>query len=377
MSIANKQAKTLLKKYRSGNCTPKEKALLESWYINRAAGSKVDLTEEELDIVLDEIWDALPVHEHSNIRRMYIVRVAAAAAILFFLSFGGYYFFQSHGTNRVEGNYANILPGSNKAILTLSNGHQIVLTGAKNGQLSVQSGTVITKTADGKLVYNTSGSTGSETLYNTMTTPRGGQYHLILADGTNVWLNAASSIKYPVAFTGKERKVEITGEAYFEIVHNDKMPFRVTTNGQTIEDIGTHFNVNAYADEPFIKTTLLEGSVKVSTISKAVTLIPGQQAQVKQGAANDITMLAHVDTDDVIAWKNGLFQFNQASIASVMKQVARWYNVEISYDNNKIPNTTFTGNISRTSNISQLLDILSYAGVHFKADKNKINVITN
>lgn len=383
MNMANKEAKALIEKYRSGNCTPKEKALLESWYIKQAAGNKVNLSEQELNEALDEIWNTLPVHVQERffipiVRRMYTVRFAAAASVLVLLSFGTYYFFRSRIADQIAQNNKNILPGSNKAILTLSNGQQIILTNAKNGQLGTQGGTAINKTADGKVVYNTATSTAAAIVYNTLSTPRGGQYHLTLADGTDVWLNAASSIRYPVAFTGKERKVEVTGEAYFEVVHNDKMPFRVSVNNQTIEDIGTHFDVDAYTDEPLMATTLLEGSVRVANDSKSVTLIPGEQAQVKQGVANaNIMILDHVDTDDVIAWKNGLFQFNKASIETVMRQVSRWYNVDISYADNKIPANTFTGNISRSSNISQLLDILSYAGVHFKIEKNKITVITD
>jgi hypothetical protein len=257
----------------------------------------------------------------------------------------------------------------------LANGKNIFLTDAHNGQLARDGQALINKTRDGKIVYSNNDDSVKIPVYNILTTPRGGQYLLILADGTKAWLNAASSIKYPTVFTGNERKVEITGEVYFEVAHNAAKPFKVVANEQIVEVLGTHFNVNAYTDEPAIKTTLLEGKVKVIHNEKIAFLLPGQQAQVSNGAVSaNINVLDQVDMDEAVAWKSGLFQFNKASIESILRQVARWYNVEISYNNDQKPVKTFTGNISRNISLAQLLQILSYTGNRFEIDGRKIIV---
>ena len=227
------------------------------------------------------------------------------------------------------------------------------------------------------MIYSSSkvaSSTGGKDLrgavaYNTLTTPRGGQYHLTLSDGTSVWLNAASSIKYPIAFTGNERRVEITGEVYFEVEHNAAKPFRVICNGQTVEDLGTHFNINAYNDENAVKTTLLEGSVNVSAAGKNKMLKPGEQAQLQHGNIR----IADVDVNKVAAWKNGLFQFNDDNIRDIMRQLGRWYDVDIKYEGN-LPDWEFSGAIPRNANLSQVLDILSFVKVHFRIDGKTIVV---
>lgn len=370
------KAKELLIKYKIGNCTDAEKALVEKWLF-QYQNEKLDLSDEKIEQIGQDIWLNLPKPQLRVVKKSLWLRVAAAAAVLMFLSAGLYFMF--NGTNRSNAVVykTDIKPGANKAILTLASGKTIVLTGAKNGELANEGNAVISKAANGEVVYNINDTANVKTLaYNTMTTPRSGQYHLVLADGTNVWLNAESSIKYPTVFSGSERKVEITGEAYFEVAHNAAKPFRVVTNGQVVEVLGTHFNVNAYTDEPIVKTTLLEGSVKVTQNENMAMLIPGQQAQVNRNADNAIQVIEHADTDEATAWKNGLFQFNKASIESIMRQASRWYNVEVSYDNNKKPVKTFTGNISRNSNLSQLLQILSYTGSRFEIDGKKIIVKT-
>jgi len=214
-------------------------------------------------------------------------------------------------------------------------------------------------------------SSANSLVYNTATTPRGGQYQFILSDGTKVWLNSASSIKYPVQFIGNERKVELTGEAYFEVVHNAKMPFRVVSNGQTVEDLGTHFNINAYNDENVIKTTLLEGSVKVSSAAGNNTIKPGQQAVLNNG---NISVINDADLDAAVAWKNGFFYFDDNNIQEVMRQLARWYDVDIKCEG-ELPSRQFSGEISRNVKASQILDILSFKKIHYKIDGKSI-VIT-
>jgi len=374
------EAKALLVKYKAGNCSDAENALVERWLFHYKSEG-FEFSEEKINEISKEMWSAIPKQPSTPIKRLQFTRLAAAAAILVFLLMGLYFVVYKQNHKQLAVKYTkDLLPGSNGAILTLSNGEKIILNNASIGTIEKEGNAVISKTANGEIVYNNDSPVTANGLisYNTMATSNGGQYHLVLSDGTNVWLNAASSIKYPTVFAGNERDVEITGEAYFEVAHNAAKPFKVTGGGQTVEVLGTHFNINAYTNEPVIKTTLLQGKVTVTDDTKMITLIPGEQAQVKPGTADhEIQVLNNVDTDEAMAWKNGLFQFKKASIESIMRQVARWYDVDISYNNNKIPAKTFTGNISRNCNASQFLQILSYTGLHFEITGKKIIVITD
>jgi transmembrane sensor len=375
-AMSYEKAKELLTKYKTGDCTDAEKALVERWLF-QFQQNELDLSDERIDEIGQEIWLNLPKPAVKIIKGRLWLRVAAAAAILIFLSTGLYFVLKSPSQNHYAVSFkTDVAPGSNKAILTLANGSQIVLTDVKAGKIASEGGAVINKVANGEIIYDNINSSIDNSLlsFNTIVTPKGGQYHIVLADGTGVWLNAASSIKYPTTFSGDERKVEVTGEAYFEVVHNAAKPFRVVAGAQVVEDLGTHFNINAYTDEPAIKTTLLEGSVKITDKENSTLLIPGEQAIVKGGVGSEIKVLDHIDTDETVAWKNGLFQFNKASIESIMRQATRWYNVDVSYDKGIKPTKTFTGNISKNSNLSQLLDILSYTGVRFEIDGKKIIV---
>jgi transmembrane sensor len=305
-------------------------------------------------------------------------RITAAASVLLMLSIGGYFLLhKKQPSGQIAQNQIHdIAPGSNKAVLTLANGKVITLTGARNGNLAVQGYTAINKTADGKVMYNAdqaspaSEKVANEVVYNTLTTPRGGQYHLVLADGTNVWLDAASSITYPVAFIGKDRPVETTGQVYFEVAHNAAKPFKVTANGQTVEVLGTHFNINAYPDEPAIKTTLFEGSIKLTSSTGHAILKPGQQAQINQGRINIVN---DANMDEAIAWHKGLFEFHDADIQTVMRQLSRWYNVDISYEG-KITDRHFSGKLYRNVTALTVADILSYKKIHFRIEGKQIVV---
>ena len=261
-------------------------------------------------------------------------------------------------------------PASSNAILTLSNGKTILLDSASNGSLAVQGNIDVVKSADGQIVYN--GKANGEMQYNILTVPKGSKVAgITLADGTKLWLNAGSSVKYPVAFSGNERKVEITGEAYFEVAHNAAIPFKVQKDSMQVTVLGTHFNVNAYEDETDIKVTLLEGAVKINK-GKAVGLLkPGQQASIGRG----IKTFNEVDTDEAVAWINGKFQFGEAAdITSVMKQISRWYNVDIEYKGTVAGH--IGGTISRTENVSQVLKMLEMTGVvTFKMNDKKIVVM--
>ena len=265
----------------------------------------------------------------------------------------------------------DVLPGGNKAILTLSDGYAISLDDAKNGQVAQQGNAQIAKLGNGQIAYSEIEGKQSEVVFNTLTTPRGGQFRLTLPDGSQVWLNSASSVKYPTAFIGMQRKIEITGEAYFEIAHNPAKPFIVSVNGMKVKVLGTHFNINAYDDEASVKTTLLEGSVSLEKAGVVATLTPGQQAQL--GNSGKIKVIDNVDIDQVVAWKNGYFSFNRADLQTVMRQIARWYDVDISYEG-KIPERQFGGKIDRNNNASEVLKILRETKVHFRIEGKKIIV---
>ncbi|RFZ85283.1 FecR family protein [Mucilaginibacter terrenus] len=265
------------------------------------------------------------------------------------------------------------LPGGNKAVLTLANGQTIVLDDAQNGTLAKQGATIIKKAADGQLVYNAAAAaeTSDARAMNTIATPRGGQYQIILPDGSKVWLNAASSISFPAHFTGSSREVTITGEAYFEVTKNKAMPFRVKTNEAKIEVLGTHFNVMAYDDENVMKTTLLEGAVNISSGNFSAALKPGQQAQIHRSGQNRV--VDDVDVDDETAWKNGIFQFRDAGIDVILRQASRWYDVDVTYKG-KVPQREFTGHLSRNVRASELLKMLKYTGVNVEIEGTTIIV---
>jgi ferric-dicitrate binding protein FerR (iron transport regulator) len=229
----------------------------------------------------------------------------------------------------------------------------------------------INKTGDGKIVYQEDQTKESLVEYNTITTPRGGKYELTLADGTTVTLDAASSIRYPVAFTGRERRVEITGQVYFEVAHNQSKPFRVQASDQTVEVLGTHFNINAYPDEADLRTTLLEGSVRITKAQASAILKPGEQAITSDQST--LIRVRDADTEAAVAWKEGHFHFSHADIPTVMRQLARWYDVEVAYVGS-IPKRSFSGNINRNTKASVALEILSVSNVHFKIEGKKIIV---
>ena len=264
-------------------------------------------------------------------------------------------------------------PGRNSAVLTLADGHSISLDSAANGGLAQQGNIKVIK-LNGQITYTHSGSAqaGDAVLFNTISTARGNQYQLTLSDGSKVWLNAASSLRFPTTFKGKERRVEVTGEAYFEIAKNPSMPFKVQAGSGEIEVLGTHFNVNAYADESSVKTTLLEGAVAVKKETAVQMLAPGQQAEFSP--KGKITLSENVDVTRETAWKDGFFWFNNTDIHTLMRQVSRWYDVEVEFEGN-ITDDGFTGKVSRNVPLSKLLDVLAQYEIHFKIEGKKIIVL--
>lgn len=317
----------------------------------------------------------------------------AAAAIIVLIGTGAYFwnYTQKQKSNVVVAStamlgVADVQPGGDRAILTLANGQQIILDSATNGILAKQGTSDVVKLANGQLQYKGSGVTENEIMYNTLGTPRGGQYRLMLPDGSKVWLNAVSSIRYPTAFTGKERVVEITGEAYFEVAKDATHPFKILVHKEEplspgdeagvgdmeISVLGTHFNVNAYNDEPNIKTTLVEGSVKVTRDKQNVVIKPGEQTELNKSGT--LKIIHDADIDEAVAWRNGLFEFQDADLQSILRQVMRWYDVEVDYQGN-IPERFFTAIISRDKTLTGVLEILKLSDIDYKLDGKKL-VIT-
>lgn len=333
-------------------------------------------TEEAVKAELYQRLEASINDRHKRKHLQFWPRLAIAASIITVFSFGALFLLNKKYNQQSAINQTKIItPGGNKATLILGNGKKILLANAKNGKLAEQAGVKITKSANGQIIYSIADISPNLKNYppefNTIETPVGGQYKVNLPDGTEVWLNAASSLRYPVRFAGNERRVELKGEGYFEVAHNRLKPFKVATANQTVEVLGTHFNIMAYTDEKAIKTTLLEGSVRVANAKNTGILVPGQQSIL---TSNTIDVINSVDLEDVTAWKDGYFKFNE-NLTSVMNKVARWYNIDVVYDLQPDPDLAFGGKISRSRNIAEVLKIIEYTGkVHFKIEGRRVIV---
>ncbi len=414
MSVNKDRIQYLFERYTQRTCSHEE---LQELFACIARPENRRLLEELMDAEYEVLqplavsgetdWDyifqqAVPEKEDMSInfrktKRFQWLRVAAAAIMVLALGAAGYWFVNRPGNNKVARNEQeaprtaeDILPGGNKAVLTLANGSVISLDSAGSGLLTEQDDVQVIKNKDGEVKYRAANGSAAGTIaYNSLSTPKGGQYHLILPDGSKVWLNAASSLRFPVTFAANERRVELNGEAYFEIEKDAGKPFHVVTATQVVEVLGTHFNVNAYTDEAAVKTTLLEGSVKVRPAmgngqsakesGHSAVLKPGQQAVLSrtysQLTSHDspFTIDHSPDLDLVMAWKNGFTAFNKADIKSIMRQVSRWYNVDVVFEG-AIPQRSFTGGISRNARLSELLRLLEVSKVHFRIEGNRLIV---
>lgn len=378
----------LLEKYKAGNCNEEEEAIVESWYLDLASKGNAP-APQNIEFSKDEVWASLTANQQGQ-RMKLVWGWGIAAAIALLVGAAGFFSLNEGRMNPLSKNsskHHDILPGGNKAFLTLADGTKISLTDAENGEIARQQGLSIKKTADGQLVYTLDEKTAGNNpgTFNTIETPKGGQYQINLPDGTRVWLNAASSLRYPTKFNGNTRSVTLNGEGYFEVAKmktgaGKRIPFIVKTGNQEVEVLGTHFNINSYDDEELIKTTLLEGSVRVSVTGTASgdrknelskLLKPGEQSQL---AANAIKVKA-VDTETIMAWKNGDFVFNGDDLKSIMKKVSRWYDVEVIYKGD-FDHLKFGGYISRSKNISSVLGIMESTGkVHFNIAGKTITVL--
>jgi ferric-dicitrate binding protein FerR (iron transport regulator) len=403
MPVEPTRLQYLLQQYAANNCTKQEvielfqaikdvhddealeSSLHHIWQNINASDSFPDLDREKL---FSNIMSADP----PVIKRRSFVWMRAAAAAIVIIVTGWVLYAWLHTGKKPEqhivvarNNFKNdVAPGGNKAILTLADGSTIILDSAHNGSLAQQGNTSVNKLNNGQLEYKAlTGSQSSAITYNTLVVPRGGQYQVILPDGTKVWLNAASSLKYPTAFTGSERQVVLSGEAYFEVAHSQKIPFIVDITphsggqkGGRVEVLGTHFNIMAYADEEGIKTTLLEGKVKVSQPATGngheAMLQPGQQAVLKNNS--DVKVIDNINTDEVVAWKNGIFDFRSADIHAVMRQLSRWYDIDVNYSAEA--KDRFYAKIPRNIRLSDVLQALTLTGkIHFEVDGKKVTVL--
>ncbi|MCG2615328.1 FecR domain-containing protein [Terrimonas sp. NA20] len=387
----------LIDRYISDRCSPEEMQLLaalisegDERLLSGIMDRQLELntaTAEDFPGVTEKITAAIaakisaakqkpsPVVPIIQVRRW--KRLAVAAVILAVVSTGVYFWqIRSGKTDQPIAFQPNspaiIEPGKDGAILTLADGRTMVLDSLGNGILTTQSGSKVVL-ENGQLSYNNNGNPSTEIAFNTISTPKGRQFRLQLEDGTRVWLNAASSLKYPASFTGSDRRVEITGEAYFEVAKDQKRPFHVKLNDQTeIEVLGTQFNVNAYANEGSINTTLLEGSVQINNRNGKTRIVPGQQAQVFAGA-DIVKVLNEVNTSKITAWKDGVFNFENASLFEVMRQLERWYDIEVEYDKG-VQNYEFFGKMGRDLSLQEVLRGLEMNEVNFKVEGRRIVV---
>ncbi len=317
-----------------------------------------------------------------NKRRLYI----AAAVIIGVLCAGTWFYVNNNAGNKnnaaISTNISKKIqaPAANKAMITLADGSRVFLDSAGNGQLAQVGNIQLVKLANGRIVYQTTdGQVLNELQYNTLTNPKGSKViDMQLSDGTHVWLNAGSSVIYPVAFTGNERKIVLKGEGYFEVAKDPAKKFVVTANGTTTEVLGTHFNINAYGDGTDVKITLLEGSVKIMHLKASALLQPGQQATVTTGNTSPplprTISIQTADVEQVMAWKDGLFDFDGLNFGDVMKQLERWYDITVVYED-KLPDIKFGGKLHRSINLNDLLEILEKAEVKFKLEGKKTLIV--
>lgn len=378
-----KQAKELLSKYQAGTTTGSENELVERWYnqLVETGEWKWSKGEKEMMQKLIEARLMRKINAGSQTRRpvFYHIRFQrwVAAAVILLFSATGYFLINHHKSKpqqmaKVVSNDVKA-PQQNKAVIRLANGKMIYLDSVGNGALALQGNVQLIKLSNGQIAYkHGQGEVSTKMEYNTLSNPRGSKViHMVLSDGSKVWLDVASSITYPVSFTGNERKVSITGEAYFEVAHDAMKPFYVSHRDMNIRVLGTHFNVNAFEDEGAdIKVTLLEGKVEVNNQISKETIKPGQQAIVN----DKIKIINDVDLDEVMGWKNGYFEFNNSGLANVLSQVSRWYNVDVVYKGYNKPRQ-FMGEIQRDLNLSEILKILAKNGIQFQIEGNKLIVL--
>lgn len=378
------QLNDAIKHYQEGVATAAERQLVEDFYASfreestevdvSVTGTRETLEKASLAQVQARIAQQQAMPEVRVVKIPLYKKLAVAAAVIVAAA-GLYWWFKPTPPAQQPIAVTDAAPGGNKAVLTLADGSQITLRDAGNGMLANQDGVLVIKFDSGRLTYSSSIPPGregqGEAVYNTLSTPRGGQYQLSLPDGTKVWLNASSSIRYPVAFTGAERKVEVTGEVYFEVTKNPQQPFVVVANRAAIRVLGTHFNVMVYPEEKAIQTTLLEGAVRVESNDRQVLLKPGQQGVLIH--ASGALSVREVDTEEVVAWVHGQLSMKYVDVAAFMRQVSRWYDVDVVFEG-EVPAMSFSGSINKMVNLSLVLKALNDNGLHVTLENGKLIV---
>ena len=385
-TLKQKQFLKLVKLWLSGNGNKQQRCIVEHYF---------DLFSEQDDILknfstletrnlhdrMKSIIDEEISQDERQPFQLYLKYWSVAAVVLLVSAIALYSYWTNSKFN-IENHKAiiaksDIEPGSNKAILTLENGTQIQLTAIKKSKVATQSGLNLEQTNQGSLVYSKSKASAINLSYNTVSTPNGGQYMVILSDGTKVWLNAGSTLRYPVVFGSNIRKVELTGEAYFEVAKNVTKPFQVVSKFQSIEVLGTHFNVNDYDNDHLVSTILLEGSIEMKGVAGKISRIikPGQQANLSKDYTNQFITVKQIDVEEAIAWKNGYFFFNDEPLESILRKISRWYDVEIVYSEDFNTKLTFSGTLSKYDKVSKVLRKLELSdAVHFTIEGRRIMI---
>ncbi|WP_183565950.1 FecR family protein [Mucilaginibacter sp. SP1R1] len=396
----------VIERYLSGNCTPDEIKEVYQWFrsFDSTPESLVGLSNDEKDFVKEKLFaqiiseigngDNVVQFDVNTVRQQQLLeeanpaeqnvggktyrlwpKIAIAASIMLMICFSLYSVLTRDKVvpETVKTQLHDIRPGGNNAVLTLADGSTIILNNAKKGLLTRQGNVKVSKTTEGLLVYKAGidNAIPGNTKLNTINTPKGGQYEVILPDGTKVWLNALSHLRFPTSFSGNTRLVEISGEAYFEVAKNPAKPFIVKSTRAEVTVLGTHFNVNDYPDEAFSKTTLLEGSVKIKGKQAVGTLKPGEQALLNE--RDEMKIAVDVNVEEAVAWKNGIFEFNRADITSIMRQAARWYDINVIYAGAPT-HILYKGRISRNVNLSEMLTMIKYMGVNYTLDGKNLTI---
>jgi ferric-dicitrate binding protein FerR (iron transport regulator) len=385
---------SLMLKYNQGEITEEEQIMLDNWINASAENKKLFATltnNDDLQAKLNQLHEIEGTKEEAKRRVMEMLfpgavvapmkrtthhlwrTVAAAVAITAVVAIGAWFLLKKQPPQQMAvvqpaaNKLPDVAPGGYKAQLILDDGSAIDLDSAGAGKLA-QQGNMQVMNRDGQLLYQQDASAEKRSLYNTLKTGRGQMYPVKLSDGSAVWLNSSSSIRFPVAFNEQERRVEITGEAYFEVAHNDKKPFLVSVNGVQVQVVGTVFNINSYNDESTMKTTLLKGAVKVKQGDQQVVIKPGEQAEVTD---KNIRVNTGVNVSKEVAWKNGLFYFRNDNLKTIMRQISRWYDIDVVYEG-KINNDEISGKIYRNANLSEVLKLLNVLDVNYKLEGKKL-----
>lgn len=385
------RAEKLLDNYFKGKTSDEDNALVESWFLEETKDKTDKLPEPAYDQLKGKLWAKIQLQQQqkNKARKIRLIWLRLSAAAILLLVGVSIYLSNDRRIQKTSTpdiyTKNDVSPGTNKAILTLSDGTRVALNDVENGKVAVQAGISIIK-KNGTLIYEITDQQKSETqqstALNSIATPKGGKYQVNLPDGTRVWLNSASSLKFPACFKGsKERQVILDGEAYFEVFKDSKRPFKVVSNHQIVQVYGTHFNINSYSDERNTRTTLLEGSVKVSSVIGSNTSIgrkteqflkPGQQSVLNNSSPGNM-VITEASIEQVMAWKNGYFHFEKDDLYTVMRQLSRWYDVDIVYDV-KRSGDEFMGDIPMSANLSEVLKILQFGGIQFKIEGKQIIV---